>query len=487
MAKKDDTIIINNFQTGVSENNLAGIQSIVECDIDSNPGVIQSNNLLEQKSTNGVFTDMVVAITSDGEYALDDDGRISESPFTSLMGGTPNALDEGLEVWKGYLFHVGISEVNVRKISTGTWTEVWDGDTLELGGQYRFIFIASNGDLYIGTNNYIYNLHEVAGKTFDPTDNTTFTVDTKALTLPDGYDIVSISEIANNLTISANKESKGAVFLWDKYSETFYDPIKINEKISQSIAYNGLVYINTSPQCTFYVTNGSSIQRLASLPQSSLTHNDSLGRSSTKDSYISAKPNAIEIVNRKILFSPIFGSSDISTSGIWSFDPSKNTFKVENILSTRVNKNVTIGAIRRPDSTTKPFYYIAGYEDTTDTTDVFAIDEVDENKFYTDNEMGFISQLYRVGTTYAPKTFQRMELIFASPATDSSVKVSVQYRRHLYDTWKNIIDEEIMLDVDDSGKDSLIKDFGATAHNIQFKFSFNRVDKNFQLAEVRVI
>lgn len=490
MGTKDNAIIIKDFQAGVNENNQLGFQSMVECDIDSNTGSLAMNRLLAQKSTNGVFTGGVVSISSDGDYALDEDGKISESPFTSALTGVPHNYSNNIEVWKDYLFHIGNSGVDVMEISTGTWTTSWDGDsTSSPSFAESFPYIANNGDLYIGGDRYVYNLHEVATKTFDPTDNTTFTINEKALPLPDGYDIVSISEIGNNLVISANKDSKGAVFLWDKYSDNYYDPIKINEKISQSISYNGLVYVNTVPQCTFYVTNGSSINKLATLPMSSLYVDYLPGSYLPKNSSLSCRSNAIDIVNKKILFAPNSSFDQVAPIGVYSFDPNKNTFKCENLLSTRSDRDVDINVIHRKDSSIDPYIYIVGYGDTSGTTDVFAIDEVSTTADYADGFTGFITQFYRVGTVYEPRTFKRVELYGMAQVISTFADIKMEYRINMTEPWIEIFDVrmEDYTTGSDGGKDCIVKDFAPTAYNIQFRVSFRNVRYDFQLAEIRII
>jgi len=470
----DNRIIINNFQKGVNPNPSAGFEAIVNCDINTNLGTIYPN-FTPSKESGTNFTELVVAMA--GNYALDENGTIATFDG-DVIPDRPSNYDKGLAWWKGYLFHIGYSHINTWKDGVG-WADDWDGDSKE-GSSVGFSYVAMNDKLYIASGRFLYSLEEVAGKTFDPTDNTTFTAITKALDLPDGYVIKAISEVGEYLAILANKGANGALFLWDKHSVSFDTPILFNERGNQIIAYNGLLYLNMGYQCSFYISNGSSVAGPYKFPLSSLenTINNLL------DFNLTFRPNAIDIIRDKIFFGLEADSYDMP-QGIYSFDPKTKIFQCENIISTKTVTRVKIGVIKKID-TSSPYSYRYGFSDETSGANAFGVDKVAATARVSNYKAYFITQFYNVGTKLQPRTFQKIQFKFRKPANGGEYNVRIACRKdRKYNTWTTINTTEL-------NDTNLIVDyeipFTVTAPSIQFKVSFDgNSDTVAELQEIIII
>jgi hypothetical protein len=456
---KDDTILINNFNTGVAPNVADGFEAVVGCDIDTIPGTIFPN-FSPTKISGATFTDTVIAMTSD--YALDKDGVVASYTGTAIPA-TPDAYTAGLAEWKTFTFHIGITSINTYKAGVG-WNTTWAGKTKE-GSNDSASFWATDDKLYIASGPYLYSLQEVDGKTFNPADSTTFIATQRALDLPAWYNIVGISQIGGYLALIANANNYGALFLWDMVSPSYENPIFFNEIANQIIAYKGLLYINVGSLCTFYACNGTSLSEPYKFPISSLENSTNTPARYSFEFY----PNAIEVIRGKIFFGLGQGTDAFEPAGIYSFDPQTTKFKCENIISTGSKVTLSIGAIRKSTGSSQ-YDYRYGFGDATGATS-YGIDYVNGSARHTSYAPYFVTPFYTVGTHLTPRTFRSIQVGFRTPSNGTTYNVKIEYRTSKkYNTWTQL---NITNLTSTNGITSYQFPFAVTARAIQFRISFS--------------
>lgn len=121
--------------------------------------------------------------------------------------------------------------------------------------------------MYWANGNSIASLQEAGEQdTFDPTDDSTYTLQIDALDLPVSTKITALADIGTYMAIGTES---GKIFFWDLSSGSFEIPVNIGEPIGAMSSKNNLLYITSQSAGNVYIANLSSYQKSKNL--SSLT------------------------------------------------------------------------------------------------------------------------------------------------------------------------------------------------------------------------
>lgn len=125
--------------------------------------------------------------------------------------------------------------------------------------------VAENNFLYwVGGENHISSLNEVAGAVFDPTDSTTYTLTWSALDLPEAETAQSLEMASGTLMVGTDSKK---VYPWDTISPSFDNPITLPEPaMTDFVATNQVLYTFGGNKGRIYLTNTSSAELYREIP-----------------------------------------------------------------------------------------------------------------------------------------------------------------------------------------------------------------------------
>jgi hypothetical protein len=382
-----------------------------------------------------ILQDNTVTTANYRFYAIDDGGKVwvnyGSVPWVHLPGNAAGA-GQGLALWKGYIFAFGnggitstygpLSAVGDTAAWTSSWQDVTDAD-----GFYAPSVVGQDDILYFAFGRHIYSVEEVSGQTFAPGTAGTYAFVNPCLTLPAGYRIKTMVELADRLAIGTWKgtdislysfEDKTAdIFFWDRSSASFDLPVQIKENgVNQMISFDGMLYAVCGYEGRIYVTNGSTASLFTTIPASMVN-----GQQSTDNLWFF--PNAIMRHKGRIFFGvgAVSGTS-LYPCGIYSLDVSTGHICVESLLSTSVDGSANFLQIGALISTGEDEYYCGVYTDNAQTYKG-RIDKSNGLR-YSGDEAFYVTGLLPVGSFTDRKTYTNLDISLSKPlATSQSVKV----------------------------------------------------------------
>jgi hypothetical protein len=476
---KPQPIVLNNFQKEMAPSAYLGYQEIRNLNATDEPGVIYPGNIFTKLSGTSV-TGRIKWLKADGSefWAIDASGAVYDitAPlgvwaFTKRTGITAGT-GQGLELWKNYAFIFNNISVEVVSTATHTVTTTWDGSAIDNpnGGDHPSI-VGNDDILYAGAGKYVYMLEQVAGKTFDPTDATTFIFTKRALELPDGYIITCFAELGTWMAIGTRKSNDGDIadiFLWDRAKTDAESAIKISGRgIVQMASINNLLYARTGDE-KWFVTNGSSVEPFAELPRTMFG----------ADAYplFLGDYGAIAVFKNKIYFG-VSSETAYIAHGVYSLDVKTGGFALAHTLSNNAvndNDSKRIGALIVKDGSLFTAWAIDA------TTDTFGVDK-DFATPHTGDLAFFISQIYRVAGRLNKRTFTSVDIQLARPivANDS---VKLYYRTNMLSNATYPTGNWTLIGtLDTVGETSKSIPVGFSAESIQFKVVLNKTAKLFDI------
>jgi len=431
----DKPIIIDNFQKGIADSPLLGFGKMLNVDIDTRPGTAMINySAVKQSSTN--ITDTPNWMVKDPDtnivYAYTADNKLHKnaSSWAVKSGNTTSSGNgNGMVIWNGYILTFRNSQTDAFSLSGETWTNSIQALTTDTG--WHPALVGQDNILYLGSTNLIETFTEVG--TFNPGNSGTWTfagAGTPALDLPAGYKINCLVELGDKLYIGTQFGTglyggRADIFPWDRVSSSFELPIRIPENgIHQMLTVGNLIYVVAGVNHNIYVTNGSSYELVKKQPLTDLRGGN----------YLDPRPGAIMFHKGKLYtgVSCTNGTTSPNPTGVYGLDLKTGAYNFENQISTgNSNGDVMIGALCEGSNLV---YYI-GWKDENSIT--YGIDQVGASVYNTAYETAVESQLYKVGTKYAKRTFQYAEFELAD-AMVSTEGVILKYRENLGDDWTTI-------------------------------------------------
>lgn len=457
--QKDGSILINEWADGIASSAYLGFEEIRNCDVSTKPGVLRVGAAVNKESGTTIGNSPFwMRLNSSVTYLVDDNGQ----PYSRTAGGSWSTVSgntdgngNGLAVWKDYLFKMENTKIDVYGALSGTpsWTGNWQTDLVDVGstGLY-FTFIGQDDILYIGGGNQVASLQENSGQNFAPGTAATYTWNANALDLPEGYVIRSISELGDKLFIAANNAStnQSDIFLWDRTSSSFDLPVKFGHKdIHAMIAHNNLIYMIADIHADIYITDGTSVQQIGTLPATLMNY--------TIGEKVTVYADAIESFRDKVYFATSTTTAENHLAAVWSIDKNGKII-VENTISTGEtgqNAGVWIWSIIAQSDTN----LLIAWEDTQSSE--IGVDEITQTRHYTSYAAYAVTPFYQVGTLTSKKQFADIQIELAKAlATNEGVRLS--YRVTQNGSWTTI-------QTFTAAQQSFREPFGVKAENIQFK------------------
>lgn len=129
-----------------------------------------------------------------------------------------------------------------------------------------YAIVGQDDFIYYSNGNSVGVIQELPGQVFDPTDDTTYSVNPDALDLPAGTSITGIAEVGTFLAISTEG---GKIYFWDRLSDSFEIPVNISDSVGAIGSKNNILYVSSQGAGNAYIANLSSYQKLRNF--SSLT------------------------------------------------------------------------------------------------------------------------------------------------------------------------------------------------------------------------
>lgn len=246
-------------------------------------------------------------------YAISVDGKIWKFPenqpasitnVNSLAAGTYSRYpDIYVDDSNNVLY---TSSQYLGKYDGTTWTDNYGDFTSGLSSSYnsdsiKRPFIPFEDIIFIGNKDYLAKVNN---------DSTGF--DSAYKQLPQKYEVNCGAQNGKYVLIGANKNKRGALFLWDGYSDGWNYKYFLDNDIYAIAPYkNGWIFASGG---ALYLTNGFSVEFLDNLPQASYT------------AELNLRFNNFVIVDDKVIFGAGVNVLNSGKTGFYVYDLKQKIF-----------------------------------------------------------------------------------------------------------------------------------------------------------------
>lgn len=227
---------------------------------------------------------------------------------------TATGADFGLAINWGYLFAVIGSKIDYIDLDTffttgpSTWVYGWKIDLNNTSYQHQSL-AAADDVIYICNGGALASLLENVGSAFDPTNSSTYTYNTDALTLPSSEAAQCVAQLGTLLLVGG---ITSYIYPWDRVSTSYnYPLICADQNIVRIVSTNSNAYVFAGNRGRIYITNGQQVQLYKKIP-------DAL--SGAPDPYYTWE-DAIYLRNKMYFTFSVSdngGNALNSTGGIWA-------------------------------------------------------------------------------------------------------------------------------------------------------------------------
>lgn len=384
-------------------------------------------------------------------YVLDISGHVwvknSTNPLWYLLQPTgynfttTDPKVAAIAVYKGYLFMwaetVGaVPHIYYKSTASSSSLGVdWvDWKTLTTGANNPHYAITSNdGSVYFCNGNNIGEFFEVAGSTFNPATPATYTYIEKAL-------YIGTTEIATRLTEMTNNDLiigciSNSLYTWDKITTLAPFPMLLPEANTvELLTVNNIVYIFCGNKGNIYLTNGSNITNVLTIPD-----------------YITGQVEPFYLWHSAMyLRGRIWCSIEApNCGGIWSFIPTTSYYvqqsnagsslrlEAKNSYNAYTGGATILFAPKEINSqAVRGAQYWAGWESDDTGSATHGID-FSSTIPYTGGQTIIETDIIPIGTFLNKKTFQQVEFKLATPLV-AGESIEVQQRAHITDNFASI-------------------------------------------------
>jgi len=502
MSKQTSPLIISNPQKGIAPSAYFGFEEIRNINITDKPGICYPHLALVKESSTYV-DDLIEGFTKTSEsevwgYSKEVGNKVFKRTSAGVWSELTAHTDTGIGViqfWKGYVAIIQIGgSIDWYNITDDSCDTSWASDAIsDAPGSYMAVIHSVQDDcLYIGGGRVIDMIEENSGQNFVPATGATYAVTKAKLTLPEGYNIISMVEVGDKIYIGTSKDgndAEGIIFIWDPTQITWEGVLTLkDESILNMISVNNFLYIQGGRKGSWYVSNGVSIQKIAQIPYT-------LINLSSKNLRVNLTRNSICYMNGLIYFgvSAYSGNTPLEGLGVWSLNPNTYALNFEYTISAgeygqSSNKSVYIGALMPIGGDTTNLN-VSWFEEKGGT---YGVDDIGSAR-YTSDLAFIISQFSRVGTFLQERNFNSFEIYLSSPMV-SGDSIKLYYRTAQNGNWLNIINKAVEDAADDTEvfmsytKDGAIQTFGIDklieVENIQFKIVLNGSTEFLELRAV---
>ncbi len=266
------------------------------------------------------------------------------------VSDTRTTMGNGLALYQGstgteYIFVFLDAYIDYLTLS-GLFPWVWGwnpslNNTINALANFNVTAVNTIHEAYVGQDNVMYwcddsflgSVFEIAGQTFNPLSNTTYTYAQQALKIPRTDTAQCIAELGTNLLVGGKNN---AIYPWDRTSTSFRYPLLLAEyNILRMVTVNTNTYIFVGNRGRIYITNGSQAELYKKIP-------DHI--SGTVEPYYlwggsATLPSAFAISNKnQLYFSFSVVQNDGTTAinqygGLWAVDLDERIIRLTNKLS----------------------------------------------------------------------------------------------------------------------------------------------------------
>lgn len=194
----------------------------------------------------------------------------------SMHSATGTGLDFGIAILWGYV-HVVIKEsidslpvasLLDTSIISSKWIYAWTSALSQTSYEHQAL-VATDDKIYICNASAIASLSQNTGSSFDPTDPSTYTLNTTALLLPSNDVAQCIGQLNDTNSSLLIGGALHYIYPWDKRSTSFTTPLSCADAgIVRIVSTNSNAYIFAGTLGRIYITNGSALQVYQKIPDS---------------------------------------------------------------------------------------------------------------------------------------------------------------------------------------------------------------------------
>ncbi len=386
--------------------------------------------------------------------SLDANGRVwlknyvfAGNDVTTTTGLT-RTVGNGLIWYRGYLFvfynsricYIPMSSTGTIAVTAPAWVNEWDPKTgaAHVGTNVFYSGVSENtvheaishpysaDTVYITDKNYIVSLQEYPGKTFDPTDTTTYIWHGATNSTPDWALKFSTTESINCLEVLGQTLIIGGslnyVYTWDLTSTNFNNILQISDRfIKHLLTVNTNTYIFAGKRGRIYVTNSSQAQLYKKLP-------DHIGGIEAIYGWQNVAYNKNQIYFG-VSSGENFGTPTTNYSGLWACDITTDNLRCPTLMSNTAAFATAIWA--DPTNSISGFSLVIAWSDITNT--IFGIDTTTPNA-YTSYVSYIDTDIIPIGNFLNKKTFDNLEFKLSAPMT-AGEKIKISYRTNLVSSY----------------------------------------------------
>jgi hypothetical protein len=396
-------IVLDKLQNGMAQSCHLGFEEIRGLDIFTVPGEATVNYNLANvsistssgidSSPKQILNNITLPTIGNADYVLTTDLDIwSGSTLAEVKATTAKYL----AVWKGHLMY---------SMSSGSYLGGYNGATFyedKISTTSADFLLASLDDsLYISSSGTVKGrvskLEEVAGDTFDINDSASYKYTADALTLPAEMDIVCMCDLGTYIAIACNSiydNNKAYVYLWDGEDIAASQRIIINGgNINAMIAKNNRLYCQVGNKCEWFITDGTSVQPFAKMPESFMTYSG----------VFTVNRNAVDFNEKgNIIFGISQGTgaaNGMVPNGIFELNTETGKIAFINTLSVgagTVSNPVSIGCLKYDSLKT----FRAGW---ISNGTVYGVDYISSSYRITGYGAYIVSPFYQIGSSVSDK------------------------------------------------------------------------------------
>ncbi len=431
---KDGVLTIDHdtWKDGIASSPYVGCGELRNADIFSKRGALRCG-FEATKETDTLITDFVRFMRHDEDnekvYAADDSGKLyirSGGTWSEALHGEGIPWSEanecqGLALWKGYLLLAEDETLAAFDINS-FWYDAWQSFAEGRRGVIdlpHVMHVGQDDVVYITDGKYIASLQETPGETFDANDPSTYTWNSQALDLPDGYVASSLAEVGEYLVIGSyyaaalNRGNRAYLFPWNRTAASFGIPQRTNGNgVWQTITQGNVLYTLVDRRnAKVYASNLTTLELQRELRRIS--------------NELRLHPDAVEAIDDELLFG--IGSDEEGTEncGVYSFR--EGAMQLRNTVSAG-DANVEIGSVLNIG---EGKLLISWTDGTNHGVDLVSDTRCDGYATVLE------TPLYTVGTALHPGSLQQIDVQLGKALAEGQ-GVRVSYRERLGDGWTEI-------------------------------------------------
>ncbi len=349
----------------------------------------------------------------------------------------------GLFIFKNYLFWIfnvsgTMYAYYISSLSSGwsAWSDLTSGVTFTVtNNHYAYWSTAPNNMCFICNGNQVASIQEVAGKTFNPTDNTTYTITAGAIILAKSEIATWIDQLFTNLlVVSKNKIYPADLTQLPTLSALGF-PTFITENIVATVNIKNIIYVLAGTKGNIYYYNGYLFDKLYKMPDSIAESYDGVWYwgGNAPGNFATGAGIPLMGKNDMIYFGASFAGGNTSASfqnGIFSLSltdtplqtSQSGVLQLENNLTSAETGFAADAAYTLIDYA--PNNQTINYMSAWYTGSVGGVDINDTTQLINDGSAYIITDLIKVGNSITPKTFSQLEITFTNTlVTGQSVQI----------------------------------------------------------------